>query len=537
MFKLLKEKKVITTTEWINLVIRFIIGTLLYLFVPYFNRILIDYANSTDKKNMNIENFFIIILATFLIQGFLFYCVTYYSKKKSTEVSKRLKTMIFNKAIEMNKSDYNDENQSKILNLILSDSGNVSSTIINYKTHIIASVFQIIIVVFIMFYIDISLGLVSVIFIPVYMLSMKLNVNKIANANKAYIENTDKYISTIKNSLHNKIGINLFKAEAVFKSQHDKDVRQWEQSLKEYNFWFMLKNRIPTLISILAPLFILWVGARKVRDLTISIGTLIMFSQYMILLFEPLSNLSQTVNEKKAFQPLFERVEEFIYKLSDSEQDYNNIFYEAEEFLFIKNSSVLNYKYEPLYYIKEMKIPQKGLFILKGANGSGKTTLMNIIGGVFRPDLIKKENEDSCFKISEKFKNKITYFKHPLFFLNGTIEENILLGKTYPKDLIIDLTKLFILPSLNKEIKLDPINLSSGEQQKISLIRAFLQEGKVLVLDEPTANLEKEAIESLYLYINKLKRDKLIIIISHDEVFDEISDSIFRIKENLIIKE
>ena len=184
-----------------------------------------------------------------------------------------------------------------------------------------------------------------------------------------------------------------------------------------------------------------------------------------------------------------------------------------------------------------MKIPQKGLFILKGANGSGKTTLMNIIGGVFRPDLIKKENEDSYFKISENFKNKITYFKHPLFFLNGTIEENILLGKTYPKDLIIDLTKLFILPSLNKEIKLDPINLSSGEQQKISLIRAFLQEGKVLVLDEPTANLEKEAIESLYLYINKLKRDKLILIISHDEVFDEISDSIFRIKDNLIIKE
>src|SRR5699024_5875822 len=148
----------------------------------------------------------------------------------------------------------------------------------------------------------------------------------------------------------------------------------------------------------------------------------IMFSQYMVLLFEPLSNLTQTVNEKEAFKPLFNRIEEFIYKQSHSEEYYNDLFDQIEEFLFIKDVSILNYKSDLLYYIDEIKIPKKGLFVFKGANGSGKTTLMDILTGVFKSDLIKREGEGSSFQVSEEFKNKISYFKYPLFFLNGSIE-------------------------------------------------------------------------------------------------------------------
>lgn len=59
-------------------------------------------------------------------------------------------------------------------------------------------------------------------------------------------------------------------------------------------------------------------------------------------------------------------------------------------------------------------------------------------------------------------------------------------------------------------------NFSGGEKQKLSLIRALSKESSLILLDEPTAALDKESISRLMKYLHERKKDAIVIMISHD---------------------
>lgn len=69
-------------------------------------------------------------------------------------------------------------------------------------------------------------------------------------------------------------------------------------------------------------------------------------------------------------------------------------------------------------------------------------------------------------------------------------------------------------------------NLSGGEKQKLSIMRTFYKNSPVIILDEPTSALDEESIRCLQAYLNEIKKDKIIILISHNSDFISISDEI-----------
>ena len=84
----------------------------------------------------------------------------------------------------------------------------------------------------------------------------------------------------------------------------------------------------------------------------------------------------------------------------------------------------------------------------------------------------------------------------------------------------------------NKNVKINPLNLSSGQAQKISLLRILNSQKKVIFLDEPTTNLERESIEKLKKYLVAIKKEKLVIIIMHSDEYDKIADGIYKIGDD-----
>lgn len=69
-------------------------------------------------------------------------------------------------------------------------------------------------------------------------------------------------------------------------------------------------------------------------------------------------------------------------------------------------------------------------------------------------------------------------------------------------------------------------SLSGGEKQKLSILRVLYKNPPVIILDEPTSALDEESIRCLQVYLNQIKRDKIIILISHNSEFISISDEI-----------
>lgn len=170
---------------------------------------------------------------------------------------------------------------------------------------------------------------------------------------------------------------------------------------------------------------------------------------------------------------------------------------------------------------------------LVGENGAGKSTLMNILGGILRPDTgdIWLDGE----KVS--FCDPLDSLKHGIGFVhqesnllpNLTVTENVFLSRELlRKDRSLHKNQMrqeILRTNQRLGYKVDPDkrvgDLSLSEQQCVEIMRALLSDPKILILDEPTAALDKEEVQRLYRIIHQLCDGGVsIIYISHrlDEV-------------------
>lgn len=181
------------------------------------------------------------------------------------------------------------------------------------------------------------------------------------------------------------------------------------------------------------------------------------------------------------------------------------------------------------------------IYGIKGTTGSGKTTLVNILAGLINPQT-GMVLADGKFKIYENkyWFNIIGYSKQAPYISNNSILENI----TFEQDINkLDKNKISLLSnilenlSLNKKIetlrkKMDTIikedskNISGGEKQRISIARALFKNPKILILDESTSSVDKNVENKILKYINQIKTDKLIFMISHQDSTLKICDEV-----------
>lgn len=256
-----------------------------------------------------------------------------------------------------------------------------------------------------------------------------------------------------------------------------------------------------------------------------------MFSQVTAFLFEPLSSFSQIVTESKAFKPYFDRLETYLYHETQSDRKYEDLFHDIEFFLSAEKISLYTPMKE-LLFKGSFRFSKKGFIIIKGANGSGKSSLFRLILGRHQHGQLEIEG-DGHFTIDKSFREGLSVLSYPLFIFEGTIKENIYFDKDIE---YYHLSDDIDLPPLEKTIDGNIGNLSSGERQKIALARVIFNNKDCILLDEPTSNLEKAAIESLKKWIKTNKHHKLIISIMHDHSFDDISDEIYNIENKIITK-
>ncbi len=192
---------------------------------------------------------------------------------------------------------------------------------------------------------------------------------------------------------------------------------------------------------------------------------------------------------------------------------------------------------------------EKGEFVaIVGASGSGKSTLLHLLGGVDRPTsgkvFIDNKDiyalDDDALAIFRRREIGIIYqFYNLIPILN--VLENILLPcdldkKSVPKSRIDE-----VLKTLNLENRLNhlPNELSGGQQQKVSIGRAIINNPALVLADEPTGNLDSKASDEIVslLKMSNQKFKQTIIMITHDLEIAKYADRIITIDDGKIIKD
>jgi len=186
--------------------------------------------------------------------------------------------------------------------------------------------------------------------------------------------------------------------------------------------------------------------------------------------------------------------------------------------------------------------------ILKGASGSGKSTILSLIAGFSKPTTgevivdnkrISKLPDD--FLALYRRENIGFIFQKYNLIPNITAKDNILLPlipnnpdeKYINKKLDKVMKEFNIMDKKNIIVK----NLSGGEQQRVAIARAMINEPKIIIADEPTANLdEKLSIEFCNIIKDLKDSNKTILIATHDPIFFSLDfvDNIIDIKKGVI---
>lgn len=199
-----------------------------------------------------------------------------------------------------------------------------------------------------------------------------------------------------------------------------------------------------------------------------------------------------------------------------------------------------------IYKNLNFKIKKWDFISIVGTSGSGKTTLLNMVAwlDIFNAwEIEVKGNLLKNMTIEEKtfyrWKNISFIFQQFNLIDNLTVEENI--------DLVIELNTLERRYQTNELLKIVgledkasayPYNLSGWEQQRVAVARAFVWKTPILLADEPTWNLDQENTNIIIDLIQKLHKDSnnTIIMITHDLDIAKVADSIYEIKNHILVK-
>ena len=191
--------------------------------------------------------------------------------------------------------------------------------------------------------------------------------------------------------------------------------------------------------------------------------------------------------------------------------------------------------------------------LLSGKNGVGKTTLLKIIAGLEIPDLAKIEisGKINCWnKAVRSVRKEIIYLhQHPIMF-SSTVESNVAFGLRFTslnrKQRRESVEEALEWAGLMDVAKQQAKTLSGGIQQRVAFTRARIMKPKVLLLDEPMANMDYESREQTYQLLVRMKSAGMsLVITSHFmQYFEGIVDQHFQLrncalelKSNLKVKD
>ncbi len=186
------------------------------------------------------------------------------------------------------------------------------------------------------------------------------------------------------------------------------------------------------------------------------------------------------------------------------------------------------------------EVKEKDFVAIVGPSGSGKTTLLMILIGLIKPDkgkvyFMKKEITSMKERDIEGIRRKYigVVFQEPNLFSYMTAKENVeccaTLTNAFNKE---EVEKIFsdldIEDIKNRKVK----HLSGGEKQRVSLARALSKKPKLLIADEPTANLDYENTKRMLNLLLKLRDDYniAIVVATHDSVVVEKANKVVEIR-------
>lgn len=431
----------------------------------------------------------------------------------------------------------------------INDTNRIQSLIYLFFSNYINDILTILVSGIFIFYYSSQVGLITIFFVPILVC---LIVSKSKSIIKKQREVQLYYALTEANFISTISGISDIKNanRENFFSQHNKDLFDEYQTKKfSLSVTYVKLNAIVNICSIVFLIASISISIYLIKIGNLSIGDLIALLSISGLIISSATNLSLLFIPFSEAKISFERMYNLINIKKKRAGNGNNVIENIER-IEVKD---ISFKYpgstKYLYEKASLILIKGNIMSLTGNCGVGKSTFIDILlgnfvtdgGSVFYNNISLDTIDKTCIR------KKIRVLTQNVHIFNDSILFNITMDNLIDIN-INDVNQRINQLGLSAFFKDFPqniytivgeegVNLSGGQKQIIGLLRALYDEPQVLILDEPTASLDNKYTELVCHLLDKIKKDIIILLISHDVAkFDTMIDKMYKIENHQIIE-
>ena len=491
----------------------------------------------------NISIILLVVVLIFIIKNiFLIYYYYFETKLRYYILADKSKN-IYKSYFNSNYTYFKTLSRSLIFNNIMIESGRVIQYIFGF-VRIIREVFMAFSLFFAIFFLDKFYS--SIIFITLLVVSFILYFlfsKKFLNIGKALKIVTENLLSVINETQNLFKMIILRQKKSFFFEKFDKNINSRTKNfIKQELVKQIPKYLFETILVILicSILFLASNSSGGVKELIPFLSVLILISIRLLPTFINLNSILSSLKfSSHSFYNHLSTLENLKKNHGLIDSDMKQIDIDDLKSISINN---LNFSYGKNILINNLNLEiQKGkIFGIFGKSGSGKSTLVDIITGLIQPKSgkILINNEYEIFQILKTWQSVIGYVPQENLLMNDTLKNNICLGlddKEINKNKLEDVLKIVGLDDLVVN-SMDGLNtnmgelgtkFSGGQKQRIAIARALYFNPKLLIFDEATSALDNKSEDQIIKIINNIKKDKIVILITHDLRLKIICDQIY----------
>jgi ATP-binding cassette subfamily B protein len=493
---------------------------------PYLIQYILDKPVPAGDSVM-VRNLILLLIGLTLIQAVIQYWNTYITAWLGQTVMRDLRNIVYKHILRQKLSFFDRTPIGTLQTRTISDIETLNDIFSDGLVTIVGEILQVIALVGIMAYTDVKLTIITLLTLPLMLLSTWVFKVKV----KASFQEVRKYVASLNAFLQEHISgmaiVQLFGREKEeqkrFSELNKNHMVANLKSVMYYSVFFPVVD----LILALATALLVWYGAGSVLEGEITFGVLVAFLMYIQMFFRPIRMLADQFNQLQMGMVSAER----IFKVLDSEDiipDTGTFQDQLPEKIEIRFDDVrFGYKPdEPVLKGISFTVEPGTVTAIVGATGSGKTTLMSLLSRFYDTDsgTITVGGQNIKDFSLPHLRKTVGIVLQEVFLFSGSVMENITLNNPDIKPEKVKEAAKYVgadhfiesLPGgYDYKVMERGATLSSGQRQLISFVRALVYDPKILVLDEATSNIDTETEQLIQEAVKKLMKGRTSIIIAH----------------------
>ncbi|MGX7111808.1 ABC transporter ATP-binding protein [Gemella cuniculi] len=513
-----------------------VIVSILMLYQPqYIGNILTNYSNISQKT----VAYFLILTISLLVTS----SVKFYIAKSIAEgVAYNIRKKVFGKLLYTSLESVSEEKSGSIISVLSNDINLLRDSIGADFFDVIGAVILLFGSIYFLITINYKLFIYTLILFILIILLSFIGSSILKKVVLEQQESLSHFIEFVENFLKNMVLIKVFWLV-------DKSQESFEKSSKKIYTTGLKNSKIKSIIMSVNNLIfqfgiiiIVLLAGIDVNNNVMSLSDLAQFVLYSSFLVTPISIIANTLVSINIILAAEERIFKAYDLLDFSEKTdtKKGIFLEDKEYSVKIEKINFFYREKCIFRNFSANFCKNKVNLIVGESGVGKTTLARLMVKLYTINsgkiFIKGIDVDN-YSVEYLRTKMISYIPQEVVEWGDTIYESITLGKDYKIEYInYLLTRLNLREcidsleeGLNSKIGTIMSKLSSGEMQRLSILRGIMRESEILILDEPTANLDTENEIIVNNFLKELSNEKTVILISHKESSRSIADNIVEI--------